>query len=452
VRDSGIGISAEHINMLFRPFNQADGSTTRKFGGTGLGLSISKQLAELMGGEIWCESMPGQGSSFSFTAWFGIGQASDVEQYSSVGAMDRGQKEQSFDFTGSRVLLVEDNEINQQLVIELLKDTGAVVTLASNGEEAVMMITSGGAEFDLVLMDIQMPIMDGYEATRQIRSDSRFTHLPIIALTAHAMEEERQKIIEAGIDAHITKPIDARTMLQVMKFFLRIQESSVHLNERFDDNSGEPAIPDIAGIDSAAVLDHLDGNRKLYLWILRTFVENESNVASLIEEALRVEDTKLALRHVHTIKGTAGTIGAVELEAHALSLENVISQSKSLADVKKTLDLFATELNRLASDISNHLPPKLYTDYDVIPGTVDSAVVTPIFNRLLEYINGMDGRAELYLDDFHEELAGLPIIDIEKIKAYLNKFEFALAQDALMALSARSGIVLSVDGTEDYQL
>ncbi|HIJ88179.1 MAG TPA: response regulator [Desulfuromonadales bacterium] len=451
IRDTGIGISAEQINKLFQPFTQADGSTTRKFGGTGLGLSISRQLAELMEGKIWCESIPGEGSSFNFTAWFGIGQASEVGQYSAVGTDNGVYKEKTFDFSGSRVLLVEDNEINQKLAIELLKDTGAVVDVADNGEIAVTMITGGSRAYDLVLMDIQMPVMDGYEATRLIRTDSRFAGLPIIAMTAHAMEDERQKILDAGIDAHISKPINARTMMKAMNFFLREQESSEHLNERFEGNSGETAIPYIAGLDTATALDGLDGKSELYLWVLRMFVKNEPNVVAEIEEALRVEDTKQAFLLVHTIKGAAGTIGAVELKALAYALENEIDQNSSSENIRKALDPFASELKRLAADIAKHLPTPL-TYNDTMPGAVDMAAVKPIFNRLLEYIDSMDGKAELYLDDFHEELAGLPIVDIEKIKACLSEFEFTTAREALVALSARNGITLTDDGTEEYHL
>ena len=195
----GVIASAEQINKLFQPFSQADQSTTRRFGGTGLGLSISKQLVTLMDGEIWCESIPGQGSSFCFTAWFGIGQADDT-------ALPRAAANTAatYDFSAFHILLVEDNENNQQLAIEFLKDTGIVVDVASNGSEAVAMITDGNTVFDLVLMDIQMPVMDGYEATRLIRADSRFSALPIIALTAHAFREEQQKIMQAGMDGHLS--------------------------------------------------------------------------------------------------------------------------------------------------------------------------------------------------------------------------------------------------------
>jgi PAS domain S-box-containing protein len=228
IRDTGIGISEEQIADLFKPFTQADGSTTRRFGGTGLGLSISKQLVEMMNGEIWCESMPEDGSTFRFTAWFGI---EDQKGHPESEATDSDFNSSNFCFSGFRILLAEDNKINRVFIVELLKDTGIVLDIAANGQETVTMITNGDKHYDLVLMDIQMPIMDGYEATRRIKADNRFKHLPIIAVTAHAMKDEHQRIIQAGADAIITKPIVAKNLLQVMNFFLIENTTCKDLNK-----------------------------------------------------------------------------------------------------------------------------------------------------------------------------------------------------------------------------
>ena len=353
VHDSGIGISSENIEKLFQPFTQADGSTTRRFGGTGLGLSISKQLVDMLGGEIWCESRPGKGSSFCFTAWFGIGDSRDVEQCAYVGNTSGGRKGSSYNFSGSCILLVEDNEINQQLAIELLKGTGATVHLAANGKEAVSMISGAKTFYDLVLMDIQMPVMDGYEATLIIRSDIRFASLPIIAMTAHAMQDEQEKIIQVGMNACISKPIDARSMLDTVASFLDGPEPDMSFHENSND---EPAIPDIKGLDVSAALWRIEGDRTLYLWVLRTFIENQSNTATLIEAAMNANQTELAVRHVHTIKGIAGTMGATDLEKLALNLENAILHNDPPETVKPALVCFTAELNRLVADLMIHLP------------------------------------------------------------------------------------------------
>jgi PAS domain S-box-containing protein len=218
VRDTGLGISDSLLKKLFQPFTQADGSTTRRFGGTGLGLSISKQLVQMMGGEIWCESRAGLGSTFIFTAWFGL-----AEPGSGDGAPSGSPAESLTvpDFSGIRILLAEDNEINMLLADEMLHETGAVVDHAVNGQEAVQQVTGGTVRYDLVLMDLQMPVLDGYQATRIIRSDDRFVGLPVIAMTAHAMTEVQHAVLDAGLSAMVTKPINRWNLLRVMHSFLQ---------------------------------------------------------------------------------------------------------------------------------------------------------------------------------------------------------------------------------------
>ncbi|MDR1885767.1 MAG: response regulator [Synergistaceae bacterium] len=215
VIDTGIGMSEEQISRLFSPFTQADTSTTRKYGGTGLGLAISKSLVELMGGHIWCESSPGAGSKFFFTAnltlpeekkpsrAYGDSEASPEPEPSPGPSCTSTDLEQ---LRGMRVLLAEDNDINQMIASELLTRVGVDVTTADNGLEALDALTE--ASFDVVLMDIQMPEMDGLTATARIRADPAYSGLPIIAMTAHAMEGDREISIGGGMNDHLTKPID----------------------------------------------------------------------------------------------------------------------------------------------------------------------------------------------------------------------------------------------------
>ena len=209
VQDSGIGLTEEQRGKLFQAFSQADTSTTRKYGGTGLGLTISKKLSEMMDGKIWVESEPGVGSTFIFTAVFGR-HSEKREEIS----RSRGDVQGLENIRGARILLAEDNEINQQVAKEILEQAALVVEIANDGKEALEMAQKN--PYDLILMDIQMPEMNGFEATKAIRdlkdpetSDPHpASSLPIIAMTAHAMAGDREKSIEGGMNDHVVKPIN----------------------------------------------------------------------------------------------------------------------------------------------------------------------------------------------------------------------------------------------------
>jgi CheY-like chemotaxis protein len=260
VQDTGIGLSPESLTRLFTPFTQADGSITRRFGGTGLGLSISRQLVEMMGGSIWCESAPGQGSTFFFTARFGndcaMGEPMNgVPPTGSCHPCDRAEGDGLGalpDLTGMQILLVDDNEVNRHLAASLLHKRGATVHEAADGREAVEKVVSGSQPYDLILMDAQMPEMDGYEATRRIRGDGRFAHLPIIAMTAYALVEELDKSVEAGMNAHITKPISTRTLFATISRFIGPLRREGHPR---DEKMPAVDIPMLPGTDTERALE-----------------------------------------------------------------------------------------------------------------------------------------------------------------------------------------------------
>jgi signal transduction histidine kinase/CheY-like chemotaxis protein len=215
VIDTGIGIPVEKQHLIFESFNQADTSTTRKYGGTGLGLAISSQLAALMGSKIYVESTPGQGSTFWFICV--LGRTAD----SRVHAEDRHNQalpQQSDEpvLAGVRILLAEDEPINQVLATALLNQLGVQVTAVANGAAALAMI-HGGKTFDLVLMDLQMPEMDGFETTRRIRLlPAALAAIPIVALTAHARGQDREKCLQSGMDDYLSKPIDREKLKRIL--------------------------------------------------------------------------------------------------------------------------------------------------------------------------------------------------------------------------------------------
>jgi two-component system sensor histidine kinase/response regulator len=453
VRDSGIGMTPEQSRRLFQAFAQADGSTTRKYGGTGLGLAICKRLVELMGGAIRVDSAPGEGSTFSFTAWFGVGdetaarrnlvpeelaglralvvddnasareilgellraagleaaaapsgaqglealrqaagdhpfgvlfvdwkmpgmsgiemarqalalqkaprvvmvsafgrdevraeaeragieaflvkpvsQSSLVDVLVTLFAPERGaaaravpaQETQSL--AGARLLLAEDNDINQQIAVELLEGAGARVEVARNGREALDKLAAGSADaYDAVLMDVQMPEMDGVEATQRIRAQAQFARLPVIAMTAHAMAEERERCAAAGMVDHVSKPVDPRALIDTVARWVPKRSGSAPAKAQ--EGAAVPAIP---GLDSAGGLKRVAGNTALYVRLLRQFVERQAGAGDEAAAALKAGDRALAERVAHTVKGVAGNLGFGALQAAAGTLEKAVKNS-----------------------------------------------------------------------------------------------------------------------------
>jgi signal transduction histidine kinase/FixJ family two-component response regulator len=224
VADTGIGMSPEQQARLFQPFTQGDSSTTREYGGTGLGLSICRELVEMMGGEIGVESTPGQGSAFTFTLPFELEPQPGDEP---VVALSVATEPLALPFAGGRVLVVEDNAINQQVARGYLEELGLEVEIAADGRQAIAMLALNAARFDVVLMDLRMPGMDGCETTRVIREKLNERGLPIIAVTANAGEADRQRCLDAGMNDHLGKPFTPENLLATLERWIRVDSAGV---------------------------------------------------------------------------------------------------------------------------------------------------------------------------------------------------------------------------------
>ena len=492
VCDTGIGMTTEQAAKLFQPFSQADSSTTRKYGGTGLGLTISKRLAEMMGGKIWVESQSGQGSTFSFTANFGLGKkiakkrfkpsselrgmkvlvvddnatsrsifqemlesfsfdvsvapsgeegiaelenadsdkpfelvimdwkmpgmdgldASDrikkhkdlnkipaiilvtaygreevMQQAEQVGlegfllkpinpsmlfdaimlafgevapetsrvALKHEQEAEALKhIQGACLLLVEDNEINQQVAKEILEGAGLIVTLATNGLEAVNAVQEN--DYDAVLMDVQMPVMDGYTATAKIRNlKTEIRNVPIIAMTAHAMAGDEDKSLKAGMNGHVTKPIDPDQLFSALQKWVKPGERKARVNQaKVPDErpasektvSQEDTLPEsLPGFELSSGLKRMGGKKAFYRKLLLDFGGNYTAVAGEIREALDAKDFEHTQSLVHNIKGLAGNLAATKLQAASANLEKLVKDAKKTNPSARELDLKFSELD-----------------------------------------------------------------------------------------------------------
>ena len=576
VRDTGIGLTQEHLGRLFQAFEQADASTTRQHGGTGLGLAISKRLAQLMGGEVGVTSQVGQGSVFWFTAYLGKGegkarrvvapdlqgrrvlviddnaQAREVlssmlqsmtfsvheapsgqegielvrkaaergEPYDVVfidwqmPAMDgieagrrilalpnlstpphlvmvtaygreevmRQAEESSFEnvlikpvtpsmlldsivqalgmeesretgtrastskgfnfqsIHGASVLLVEDNEFNREVAIGLLEDAPVTVSAADNGEVAIRMLNE--SRYDLVFMDMQMPVMDGLAATRAIRQNSKFKDLPIIAMTANAMAGDREKCLEAGMNDHLAKPIDPNNLFKALLRWIPARTmpsgaaAPVVLAQKVPADSTPLEIP---GIDTESALKRTGGNRQRYESLLRRFADSQGGAVGEIRAALRSQDSANAQRIAHSLKGAAANLGASALASAAGSAELAI---KTHSDVEPALVEMEETLSGVVATIQKTLPSTEKVESTQSANGDPSAVLQPL-SRLKKLLEADDSEAAEFIVEAQSSFSTvLRRMEIETLTRAVDNFDYESALRTVSEIADRLSLEL----------
>ena len=328
VHDHGIGLSQDEMGKLFQSFQQADTSTTREYGGTGLGLAISKQLAHLMGGDVGVDSSLGKGSTFWFTAHLGIADRSaptlldSMIQSAETVRADSDASAAMQSLRHASILLVEDNPFNQQVALELLEEAGASVCLANNGVEALNLLRQ--TPFDCVLMDVQMPLMDGLQATRAIRADPQLAHLRVLAMTATATSEDRVRCLDAGMDDFISKPIQPAMMYRTIAGWLPLRtEPSAPARSRATPAFKTTLAGDPQVIDLSILAKLLGYNPQKVRKFAFKFLQTTQDGFTEIDAALARGDVQQVRELGHRIKSSARTVGALGLAELCHSLETL---------------------------------------------------------------------------------------------------------------------------------
>ena len=404
VTDTGIGISPEHQDLLFTPFSQVDASTTRKYGGSGLGLSICGQLVEMMKGKISVESDTEKGSRFLFSIPLKVWENPDLEKTASSLLVDQFHTIEIYKslLSGKRILVAEDTPISQEIIQAVLELAGIETILVDTGIKAVEAVQK--EIFDAVLMDIQMPEMDGLEATRVIRKKKDQGNLPIVAMTAHTLKEDKAKCIAAGMNGYISKPIHQEKLFKTLISFIYKESDhdvqNVTLLPKPDQkiditkisksfNSLPMSVP---GIELKKAMDALGIKADVFIRILQTFFTNHEHILLKIETAWDKKNQEEVIILVHSLKGSAAGIGAVELYQLALDIEKMCRKTDSLPSMEKA---------RLA-----------------ILENVLTIVLASIKSLVSEY-------ADLKHFGFNKEKFPV-IIDVTRVKAVLKELEQAL--------------------------
>jgi CheY-like chemotaxis protein/HPt (histidine-containing phosphotransfer) domain-containing protein len=338
VADTGIGIPADQQQNVFEVFTQVRHAENHNYGGTGLGLAICAKLVQMMGGKIWFESEPGVGTTFSFTAVF---QRQSVGDPSRASLSPREAAQRALPL---KILLAEDNSVNRQLAERFLKGAGHTVTSVADGAEAVRQVFLD--DFDVVLMDVQMPSLDGFAATRLIRERERETgrHVPIVAMTAHAMFGDRDRCLEAGMDDYVPKPIKMKALLECLAKVAQKHPSSAR-----PAGSASPAEPLSS---TEGLLQLADGDAELLAEVIQAFLADAPQLLQDLRQAAAQGDPKQVASVAHTIKGVVSTFEATGCQQAAVRLERACEAGAS-EGVAELSALLEREIERLIETLRN---------------------------------------------------------------------------------------------------